>query len=78
MVKDGKIAGLKPQKSMDIPKDMPNVNADGAMLFASFTDAHTHLREPGYEYKEDIESGLNAALHGGFYGRGQSNGSRTA
>ncbi len=29
-------------------------------------DVHVHLREPGYEYKEDIESGTRAAAHGGF------------
>jgi dihydroorotase len=29
-------------------------------------DVHTHLREPGYEYKEDVESGTRAAAHGGF------------
>ncbi len=29
-------------------------------------DVHTHLREPGFEYKEDVESGTRAAAHGGF------------
>jgi len=29
-------------------------------------DMHAHLREPGYEYKEDLESGLKAALNGGI------------
>lgn len=29
-------------------------------------DIHTHLREPGFEYKEDVESGTRAAAHGGF------------
>lgn len=31
-----------------------------------FVDMHVHLREPGYEYKEDIESGTRAAAHGGM------------
>lgn len=41
-------------------------DANGLMAMASLTDVHTHLREPGYEYKEDIASGLKAAAHGGF------------
>jgi dihydroorotase len=36
------------------------------IVVPGLVDMHTHLREPGYEYKEDIESGLRAAAHGGF------------
>lgn len=41
---------------------------DGRGLVAScgFTDMHVHLREPGYSYKEDIETGTAAAAAGGF------------
>ncbi|MFA6948160.1 MAG: dihydroorotase [Eubacteriales bacterium] len=41
---------------------------DCAGLYAlpSFTDIHCHLREPGFEYKEDIASGTLAALWGGY------------
>ena len=42
------------------------VDAGGKVLFPSFIDAHTHLREPGFEWKEDVQSGLTAAAHGGF------------
>jgi dihydroorotase len=38
----------------------------GLTVFPGFIDLHVHLREPGHEYKEDIESGALAALHGGF------------
>jgi dihydroorotase len=31
-------------------------------------DIHVHLREPGYEYKEDIRTGIGAAVKGGFTG----------
>jgi dihydroorotase len=41
-------------------------DAQGQVLFPSFIDCHVHLREPGYEYKEDVASGLQAAVHGGF------------
>lgn len=51
-----------------------NLGADGAKVidaggldaFFGFCDMHTHLREPGYEYKEDIASGALAAAHGGY------------
>lgn len=42
------------------------VEASGLTLLPSFIDMHCHLREPGYEYKEDMKSGMTAALHGGF------------
>ena len=38
----------------------------GGLLFPGLVDLHTHLREPGQEYKEDIASGLAAAAAGGF------------
>lgn len=41
-------------------------DAHGLVLMPSCIDAHVHLREPGFEYKEDIASGLEAAARGGF------------
>ena len=41
-------------------------DAKGLVLMPSCIDAHVHLREPGFEYKEDIASGLEAAARGGF------------
>ncbi len=38
----------------------------GRWVVPGFVDLHTHLREPGYEYKEDIASGTRAAAAGGF------------
>lgn len=38
----------------------------GKTLVPGLVDAHVHLREPGFEYKEDIESGTRAAASGGF------------
>jgi len=38
----------------------------GRWLLPAFVDLHTHLREPGQEYKEDILTGLAAAAAGGF------------
>ncbi len=42
------------------------VNGQGLWLMPAFTDLHVHFREPGYEYKEDIASGLASAAAGGY------------
>ncbi len=42
------------------------IDAEGMYVSAGLIDMHVHLREPGYEYKEDIESGTAAAAAGGF------------
>ena len=44
------------------------VDLSGKYLVPGLVDMHVHLREPGYEYKEDIESGTRAAAKGGFTG----------
>ena len=65
-VSKGKIVELKKSaKSLD-PGDATVEEAFGLTLMPSLTDVHVHLREPGFEYKEDIESGLRAAAWGGF------------
>jgi|LSQX01.1.fsa_nt_gb dihydroorotase len=42
------------------------IYADGKYVIPGLVDAHCHLREPGFEYKEDIESGTRSAAMGGF------------
>ena len=42
------------------------IEANGLTALPAFIDMHTHLREPGFEYKEDIASGSAAAVAGGF------------
>src|ERR1700755_833115 len=42
------------------------VQAKGCWVVPGFFDLHVHFREPGFEYKEDIASGLRAAAAGGF------------
>lgn len=46
--------------------DARAIDGRGLLLLPGLTDAHTHLREPGQEWKEDIASGLAAAAAGGF------------
>ena len=61
LVEDGRIAavgeGLDAEKAID---------AEGLHVFPGLIDMHVHLREPGFEGKEDIESGSRAAVAGGF------------
>ena len=42
------------------------VDAEGLFVLPGFIDMHCHLRDPGQEYKEDIQTGTLAALKGGF------------
>ncbi|MFP4200635.1 MAG: dihydroorotase [Clostridia bacterium] len=42
------------------------IDASGCTVTPGFVDMHVHLREPGFEYKEDIRSGTRAAARGGF------------
>jgi dihydroorotase len=63
LIKDGKIASIE--------KDLVAVNeeiidATGLLLTPGFIDLHVHLREPGGEKKETIETGTKAAAKGGF------------
>ena len=52
----------------EIPEQagMEVISARGLWLVPGFIDMHVHLREPGEEWKEDIESGTRAAAAGGF------------
>ncbi|MEZ4355957.1 MAG: dihydroorotase [Myxococcota bacterium] len=63
LIEDGRIAGLGRGLSDD---GAEVVDAAGAWVAPGFVDAHAHLREPGQEYKEDLASGGNAAVAGGF------------
>lgn len=64
LVKDGVIIAV----GTDIPaeEDMEIINADGHIVVPGLVDMHCHLREPGFEYKEDIANGSKSALAGGF------------
>lgn len=42
------------------------IEGEGKYLFPGFIDLHTHLREPGFEDREDIYTGSMAGVHGGF------------
>jgi len=69
LIEDGKIA------AMDAPGKIPEtrdgrtasvIDAEGLWVLPGLIDIHVHLREPGFEYKETIETGGKAAVAGGF------------
>ena len=66
LVEDGRIKAVGKPGSLDAPSETAQIDAGGHILFPGCIDAHTHMREPGYEWKEDIASGLAAAANGGF------------
>lgn len=46
-------------------EDAVLIDAEGKIVMPGLIDLHVHLREPGFEYKETIETGARAAAHGG-------------
>src|SRR5260221_7364695 len=64
-IEDGRVVGLL-SHSDDVPEGCEVIDAIGLIVAPGFIDMHTHLREPGHEYKETIASGAAAAVAGGF------------
>ena len=53
-------------KNIDESRADKVIDAKGCFVMPGFIDLHVHLREPGYEHKETIETGVKAAARGGF------------
>jgi dihydroorotase len=66
LVADGRVAALGATASHGADQDTIVVAADGLVLLPGLVDLHTHLREPGREDAETVESGTRAAALGGF------------
>ena len=64
LIVDGKIAAVA--KKIDAPSGTVEIDAKDCWVGPGFVDIHTHLREPGREEAETIESGALAALMGGY------------
>ena len=62
-IADGKISAIGDLQQID---NEEIIDLTGKIILAGFVDAHVHFREPGFEYKETIESGSMAAAVGGF------------
>ena len=65
LVSDGLIAGM-PNSTEQLSEKWHRINVTGTIICPGFVDLHTHLRQPGEEWKETIATGTRAAAAGGF------------
>ena len=67
VIADGKIVEIKQDAlAGGANKESKIIDASGKIVAPGLIDMHVHLRDPGYEYKETIETGSRAAAFGGF------------
>ena len=62
LVEDGRIAAI----GEDAPAGVTELDCDGLIVAPGFVDLHAHLRQPGREDKETVETGSRAAASGGY------------
>jgi dihydroorotase len=67
VIREGRVAELAAPGAADVP-DAELIEAEGLSVFPAFFDPHVHLRTPGHEDAEEIETGARAAAAGGFCG----------
>ncbi|HEV7902517.1 MAG TPA: dihydroorotase [Pyrinomonadaceae bacterium] len=65
LIEDGRVAALLAHNE-GVPEGAEVFDAKGLVVAPGFIDLHAHLREPGQEYKETIETGAQAAIAGGW------------
>jgi len=66
LIEEGKIVKLERNLSSSRKKGLDSMELAGLVVTPGLIDMHTHLREPGFEYKETIQTGSEAACAGGF------------
>ena len=66
LISKGKIVWIGDKGTAPGHSDLKTLNAKGLIVCPGFIDLHCHLREPGFEDKETIETGTKAAAKGGF------------
>ena len=64
LIENGKISAVG--HTLAAPAGATVIQAAGQLVLPGFVDLHVHFREPGFEYKETIQSGTEAAVAGGF------------
>lgn len=57
---------VKVEENISLSEAGRSIDVSGLVLTPGFIDLHCHLRDPGQEWKEDIETGTHAAVAGGF------------
>jgi dihydroorotase len=68
LVEDGVISQIAESGSIEPGDGVEVIEAAGLHVFPAFFDPHVHLRTPGQEYKEDLETGTRSAAAGGYAG----------
>jgi dihydroorotase len=66
LIEEGKITAIELPGKIPAKKAQRVISAKGQLVLPGLIDMHVHLREPGLEYKETIETGTQAAVAGGF------------
>src|SRR3954471_9129614 len=66
LVRDGEVAATGAPGTLEAPDGAERLDAEGLHAFPAFVDPHVHLRTPGREDEEDIETGTRAAAAGGY------------
>ncbi len=66
LIRAGRVAELGAPGALQPPPSGDVLQAIGKHAFPGFVDPHVHLRTPGEEYKEDLQTGTRAAAAGGF------------
>lgn len=64
LIKDGKIERIANKITSEVQSHI--IDAQGCIVAPGLVDVHVHFRDPGFTYKEDIETGAKAAVRGGF------------
>lgn len=66
LISEGKIEKLGRDLQKECTKEVEVIDAKGLIVAPGLVDIHSHFRDPGFTYKEDIESGSRAAAKGGY------------
>ncbi len=67
LISDGKVQRIEPViDPADLPPDTRVISANGLIAAPGLIDIHVHFREPGFTHKEDIDTGADAAVAGGY------------
>jgi dihydroorotase len=68
LLEQGSVAAVEPGLASRVGREVRVIEVGDLWVVPGLIDLHTHLREPGQEYKEDIVTGTTAAAVGGFTG----------